>query len=133
LRAHGVALAVITNQSGIARGLLTDEQVQRVNRRVEDVLGPLGGWWYCPHDDAAGCGCRKPAPGLVRAAARHLRVPVRRCVVVGDTEADVQAGARAGARAILVPNARTRREEVSRAPLVAFDLDRAVDLVLEAR
>jgi histidinol-phosphate phosphatase family protein len=130
LRAHGMRLGVVSNQSGVARGLLTETQVQRVNRRIEELLGPFDGWWYCPHDDADGCRCRKPAPGLVRAALRTFGVRARRCVVIGDTEADVMAASRAGCRGILVPNGETRTDEVTRAAVVAPDLAAAVDLVL---
>jgi histidinol-phosphate phosphatase family protein len=129
LRAHGLHLAVVSNQSGVARGLLSRDAVDRVNARIDELLGPIA-WWYCPHGEGDACGCRKPAPGLVFAAAAALRVPPRRCVVVGDTEADVLAARSARCRGILVPNARTRTEEIERAAEVAADLDHAVDLVL---
>jgi histidinol-phosphate phosphatase family protein len=129
LRAHGLQLAVVSNQSGVARGLLTTEAVERVNARIDDLLGPIA-WWYCPHGETDACGCRKPAPGLVLAAAAALGVPARRCVVIGDTEADVLAARNARCRGILVPNARTRTDEIERAAEVAVDLEEAVDLVL---
>ena len=130
LRLAGVRLGAVSNQSGVGRGLLTMEQVEAVNRRVEELLGPFGSWAVCPHAPDEGCGCRKPAAGLVLRAAAELGVDPRRCVVVGDIGADLGAAAAAGARAILVPTERTRREEVEAAPLVARDLRAAVDLVL---
>jgi histidinol-phosphate phosphatase family protein len=130
LRAAGVATAVVTNQSGVARGRLRPEQVQAVNRRVEELLGPLGPWLVCPHGPDDGCRCRKPAPGLVEAAARALGVAPGDCVVIGDIGADVQAAGAAGARSVLVPTAATRAEEVARAPEVAPDLGAAIDLLL---
>lgn len=133
LRAAGLRLGVISNQSGVARGLLTREQVERVNGRVEELLGPFDTWQYCPHGPDDGCACRKPAPGLVLAAADALGVPVDRCVVVGDIGADVTAGLIAGARAVLVPTAVTRAEEVAAAPVVAGDLAAAVDWILDGR
>ncbi|MBD0347989.1 MAG: HAD-IIIA family hydrolase [Thermoleophilia bacterium] len=130
LRAAGIPTAVVSNQSGVARGLLTREQVEAVNRRIESVLGPLGPWLYCTHGPDEGCGCRKPAPGLVLRAAETLGVAPERCVVVGDIGSDVEAARAAGARAILVPTERTRRDEVAAADEVAPDLPSAVERLL---
>jgi len=131
LRASGVRTAVISNQSGIARGLLTPDRVTAVNRRVEELLGPIGPWLVCPHGPEEGCECRKPAPGLVLEAAERLGVAPERCAVIGDIGADVEAATAAGARGILVPTPVTRPEEVAAAPEVAPTLGAAVDLVLE--
>ncbi|HST65687.1 MAG TPA: HAD-IIIA family hydrolase [Mycobacteriales bacterium] len=130
LRAGGVPLGVVTNQSGIGRGTVTREQVDRVNARVDELLGPFDTWQLCPHTPDAGCDCRKPRPGLVLAAASALGVPPSRCVVIGDIGADVAAARAAGARGVLVPTAVTKPEEVRAAPVVAPDLATAVDLAL---
>jgi histidinol-phosphate phosphatase family protein len=130
LRTAGVALAVVSNQSGVARGLLTRTEIAAVNRRIEELLGPLGPWFVCPHGPDNGCACRKPAPGMVLAAAAALGVRPDECVVIGDTGADVDAARAAGARVVLVPNAVTRGEEIARAPEVAPDLRSAVARVL---
>jgi histidinol-phosphate phosphatase family protein len=130
LRREGVPTAVVSNQSGVARGLLTREEVAAVNRRVEAELGAIGPWMICTHGPDEGCGCRKPAPGLVRDAARELGVAPEACAVVGDIGADVEAARRAGARAVLVPTGRTLPAEVAGAPLVAPDLVAAVELLL---
>jgi histidinol-phosphate phosphatase family protein len=130
LRAAGVAVGVVTNQSGVARGVLTPEQVEAVNRRVEELLGPFAAWAVCPHGPDDGCACRKPAPGLVTDAARRLGVDPRECALVGDIGADVDAAIAAGARPILVPTPLTRPEEVAAAPEVANDLGEAVDRLL---
>jgi histidinol-phosphate phosphatase family protein len=130
VRAAGIPTAVVSNQSGVARGLVTPGQVAAVNHRIEELLGPLGPWCVCPHDPAAGCGCRKPRPGLIRDAARLLGVDVRRCVVIGDIGSDVQAARAAGARSVLVPTAVTRPDEIAAAPVVANDLIHAVELAL---
>jgi histidinol-phosphate phosphatase family protein len=132
LRRAGVLLGVVSNQSGIGRGLLSPEAVAAVNRRVEELLGPLGAWAICPHAPEDRCGCRKPAPGLVLEAAAQLGVAPEDCVVVGDIGADVEAARAAGARAVLVPTPRTRAEEVTAAPLRAADLPGAVSLLLGA-
>jgi histidinol-phosphate phosphatase family protein len=131
LRAAGLPTAVVTNQSGVAGGLLTEAQVGDVNRRVEELLGPLGPWLVCMHGPDDGCGCRKPAPGLVIAAARALGVDPAACAVIGDTAADLGAARAVGARGVLVPNPVTRPEEIRRAPEVAADLEAAVALLLE--
>jgi len=133
LRAAGVALAVVSNQSGVARGMLTHGDVAAVNRRVEELLGPLGPWFFCPHGPDDGCACRKPAPGMVLAAAAALGVRPEDCVLIGDTGADIEAARAAGARAVLVPNAVTRADEIARAPEVAPDLAAAVACVLGDR
>jgi histidinol-phosphate phosphatase family protein len=131
LRAAGIATAVISNQSGLARGLLRTDQVDAVNARLAELLGPLGPILVCPHAPDDGCGCRKPRPGMILAAARTLRVPPDECAVVGDIGADVDAALAAGARPVLVPTPVTRAEEVAAAPEVAPDLLRAVELLLE--
>ena len=130
LRAAGVATAVVSNQSGVARGRIRAEQVAAVNRRVEELVGPVGPWLVCLHGPGDGCGCRKPAPGLIEAAAAELGVDPAACVVVGDIGSDVEAARAAGARAVLVPTAATRAEEVAAAPVVAPDLIAAVELLL---
>ena len=130
LRAAGVPLALVSNQSGVARGLMTLDQVEAVNRRVEELLGPIGPWLVCPHGPDDGCACRKPEPGLVLAAAAALGVDPADCVVIGDIGADVDAARAAGARAILVPTEATRPEEVAAAPEVAETLEAAVDLLI---
>jgi D-glycero-D-manno-heptose 1,7-bisphosphate phosphatase len=130
LRRAGIPTAVISNQSGVARGLLSMEQVERVNRRIEEVLGPLGPWVICPHGPSDSCDCRKPAPGLIAEAARRLDVPASECVVIGDIGADVEAALAAGARPILVPRPETLPEEIEAAPVVAPDFAAAIDLVL---
>ncbi|WP_436535611.1 HAD-IIIA family hydrolase [Actinoplanes sp. HUAS TT8] len=131
LRAAGLRLGVVTNQSGLARGRFTIAQLAQVNRQVEELLGSFGTWQICPHDDTAGCDCRKPAPGLIEAAAAALGTTPRRCVVVGDIGRDMGAALAAGAAGILVPTPVTRPEEVDAAPAVVGSLTAAADLILE--
>ncbi|WNG90119.1 HAD-IIIA family hydrolase [Mycobacterium sp. ITM-2016-00317] len=139
LRSRGLLLAVVTNQSGVARGLITPRQLVEVNAAVSGRLGPFDSWQVCVHGEEDGCRCRKPAPGMVLSAAAELGVPPSRCVVIGDTGGDVTAALSAGARAVLVPTRRTLPDEVAAArahprAAVARTLNDAVDLVLlEAR
>ena len=131
LREQGVALGVVSNQSGVARGLITPDALARVNARVDAELGPFDTWQVCPHGPGDGCGCRKPAPGMVLAAAAALGLEPADCLVVGDIGADVRAALGAGARAVLVPTPVTRAEEVEHARAVAAvagSLDEAVGL-----
>ncbi|MDX6628199.1 MAG: hypothetical protein QOH00_445, partial [Gaiellales bacterium] len=122
-----------SNQSGVARGLITRHQLAGVNERVDELLGPIDGFFVCDHLPDSGCRCRKPRPGLPLAAARALGVPPRRCILVGDIASDVEAATRAGMRAILVPTEATKREEVDAAPERAHDLRSAVECILGGR
>ena len=126
LRAAGIPMGVVTNQSGIARGLISAEQADAVNARVDALLGPFDVWQVCPHGPQDGCACRKPRPGMVLAAAERLGVAPDRLAVIGDIGADVESAAAAGAAAVLVPTPVTRPEEVAAAPVVRPDLVSAV-------
>jgi HAD superfamily hydrolase (TIGR01662 family) len=130
LRARGVKVGVVSNQSGVARGLITSDQVRACMDRLEELLGPFDVVRWCPHGPEDGCACRKPAPGMVKDACATLGVEPARCLVVGDIGADVDAAAAAGAAAVLVPTPVTRRSEVDAAPRTAATLTAAVDDVL---
>ncbi len=131
VRAAGLRVGVVTNQSGIGRGLYTEAQMRAVHARIEAELGPFDVWQHCPHTEDARCSCRKPAPGMVLRAAAALGVRPAECAVGGDIGADVGAAVAAGARAVLVPTRATRPEEVAAAPVVAVDLREAVALLLD--
>jgi histidinol-phosphate phosphatase family protein len=133
LREQGLLLGVVTNQSGVASGLISPDQLEDVNAKVNSLLGPFDSWQVCPHASDAGCVCRKPSPGMVHAAAEALGVPTSRCVLIGDTGSDVEAALAADAEAILVPTARTLPQEIEsacRRARVASTLTDAVNLVL---
>ncbi|GAA2406348.1 hypothetical protein GCM10010420_37850 [Streptomyces glaucosporus] len=131
LRSRGVPAAVVTNQSGIARGLIGWDDMTRVHARIDELLGPFHAWAVCPHGPGDGCGCRKPAPGLVLDVARRLGVAPHECAVVGDIGSDVGAARAAGALGVLVPTPVTLPEEVRDAPMVASDLLAAVRIALD--
>lgn len=128
LREAGIRVGVITNQSGIGRGLITPEQLHAVNAAIDAAVGPFDAWEVCPHSPDAGCRCRKPQPGLIVAAASEWGIAPSRMLVIGDIGSDLDAACAAGASAVLVPNAATRTEEVDAAPFVARDLAGAVEL-----
>jgi histidinol-phosphate phosphatase family protein len=130
VRAAGLPIGVVSNQSGIARGIVTRDEVDAVNARVDALFGGFDTWQVCPHGPGDRCVCRKPAPGMVLRAAAELGVDPARVVVIGDIGADVAAAHAAGARAVLVPTPTTRQEEVAAAPAVAADLSSAVRTAL---
>ncbi len=113
LRAAGYKLVLVSNQSGVARGYFDEAAVARMHDRLQRMLdrheAALDGMEYCPHHPegdtspyAVECACRKPAPGMLRRAARKHGVDLSASWMVGDIEADVEAGRRAGARTVLV-------------------------------
>lgn len=132
LRSIGIATGVLSNQSGIGRGILTTDQVAAVNLRIEQLLGPFDVWEICPHRPGDGCVCRKPAPGMILSACRRLGIATAEAAYIGDIGADVEAALAAGARGVMVPTALTRPGEVDAAPEVAADLRSAVSLLTRA-
>lgn len=132
-RAAGLPVGVVTNQSGLARGAFTESDMAAVHARIDELFGAFDTWAVCPHGPEDGCGCRKPAPGSVQAAAATLGVEPADCVLVGDIGADVEAAAAAGARGVLVPTAATRIEELAAAPAVARELGTVVALIVGDR
>jgi HAD superfamily hydrolase (TIGR01662 family) len=133
LRDLGVRVGVVSNQSGVGSGRITLQQVESVNQRLEELLGPFDVVRFCPHARGEGCTCRKPAPGMVKEACAALEVQPERCVVVGDIGTDVEAAEAAGARGLLVPTHATRAAEVARADRVAASLGAAVEEILRGR
>jgi D-glycero-D-manno-heptose 1,7-bisphosphate phosphatase len=141
LNRGGFAVLVITNQSGIARGIVREAFVGEAHRHIAAKVaaggGHIDGFYYCPHHPEAAveafrvqCDCRKPAPGLLRLAAQELHLDLARSFVVGDRWHDVSAGRAAGARTILVRTGVGRVEEAAADRDVAADA--VVDNVMEA-
>jgi D-glycero-D-manno-heptose 1,7-bisphosphate phosphatase len=113
LNDHGIVVCVISNQSGVARGLFTEKDLVPIHTRLERELEREGAWidriYYCPHHPTEGkppynivCSCRKPETGMLRQAAQEFDLDLRRSFVVGDRIVDIQAGRTAGATTILV-------------------------------
>lgn len=101
----GFRIVVVTNQSGIARGNYTVEQMHRFHEALQDALGAeLDAFYWCPHRPFQGCVCRKPRPGLLVQAARDLDVDLERAFMVGDSWVDVGAGRALGLPTVLVPS-----------------------------
>ena len=106
LAAHAYATIVISNQSGIARGLLDDAQVRSVNAEIVRQLAgddvAIDGWYWCPHHDN-GCDCRKPEPALLHRAVREHGLVLTGSAMIGDRGSDVELGHRVGIAGIAVP------------------------------
>jgi histidinol-phosphate phosphatase family protein len=133
LRAAGVRVGMVTNQSAVGTGRITLDQLEAVQSRVCADLGPFDVVRVCPHAPDAGCDCRKPQPGLVLSACADAGASPSRTVVVGDIETDLLAARAAGAASLLVPNAQTQAVEVARAQhtgRLAADLGEAADRLL---
>lgn len=102
VHAAGWKIFVVSNQSGIARGLLREDQVHAVHARVQELLQADGAridaFYFCPHhpDISGPCACRKPEPGMLLRAAREHGVDLGRSFMIGDSEHDLEAGRRAG-------------------------------------
>lgn len=106
LACAGFRLVVVSNQSGISRGLLSEADVAAVNARLAALLAVEGveiaSWHHCPHEPDLGCACRKPALGLFRAAETLCPVDWAHSIMVGDKPSDVEAGLALGMKAALV-------------------------------
>ncbi|MFT7677098.1 MAG: D-glycero-D-manno-heptose 1,7-bisphosphate phosphatase [Planctomycetota bacterium] len=146
LASAGYALVIITNQSGVARGMLSLDTLDAIHARMQSVLATEGvsldGIEFCPHHPDAGeapfrqdCDCRKPAPGMLLRAAEQLKLDLATSWMVGDSLRDLVAGEAAGTRSILVRTGKGSAQEQSAlaggdAPLVVDDLTGAAALIL---
>jgi D-glycero-D-manno-heptose 1,7-bisphosphate phosphatase len=101
LRRAGFVLLVVTNQPDIARGVQDRAVVDAIHEILLRTL-PIDGVYICPHDDADGCDCRKPGPGMLLEAARDRNLNLGSSFMVGDRWRDVEAGRRAGCRTVFI-------------------------------
>jgi D-glycero-D-manno-heptose 1,7-bisphosphate phosphatase len=147
----GLMAIVTTNQSGVARGYFSQDLVEAVHARLLSLAAGAGtrldAIYYCPHHPAEGsppwraaCDCRKPKPGMILRAAREHGIDLERSYVVGDSVVDIEAGAAAGVRGVLVLTGYGRgllehQKERFRTPPAhtADDLLEAVRWILERR
>jgi D-glycero-D-manno-heptose 1,7-bisphosphate phosphatase len=125
LHEAGYKLVVVSNQSGVARGLFPEQALQAVEECLTALLAESGvrleGFYYCPHhpegvvrEYAVACSCRKPAPGLIVRAASEHQIDTERSWLIGDILNDVEAGHRAGCRTVLLDNGNETEWELSR-------------------
>ena len=148
LNAAGWVVVVVTNQSGVARGMFTTETVEAVHAHIAELLAARGAkvdaFHYCPHhidgeveEFRGDCECRKPKPGMLLRAATELGLDLERSWIVGDRPSDLQAGAAVGCQSVLVQTgygAEIDVEELDREELnlrfVAANLSEAVGQIV---
>jgi len=137
LHVGGYRLMVITNQSGVGRGLFALERVHQMNARLEVMVREAGARleriYFCPHAPEAGCACRKPAGALLAQAAADLRFDPAAAVVIGDKESDIEFGRRAGATTILIAAERPSPAARFQPDFVAPDLMAAAHQLMQLR
>lgn len=113
LNRFGYHVAVVTNQSGLARGLLTEKTLEEIHTKMHALVKSLGGRidgvYYCPHGPESDCRCRKPRPGLLEAFAAERQIPLEQVLVIGDSLRDLQAALAVGAQPILVKTGKGRK------------------------
>jgi D-glycero-D-manno-heptose 1,7-bisphosphate phosphatase len=107
----GFACIVVSNQSGMARGLVSLESLSATEAKLRSEIEKTGGrieaFYHCPHGPEEGCGCRKPEPGMLLRAAQELGIELRASWMVGDRESDIACGRRAGCQTVLVYSGKT--------------------------
>jgi D-glycero-D-manno-heptose 1,7-bisphosphate phosphatase len=130
LGAAGYALVVVTNQPDVARGTDTMANVEALNRAVAAQV-PIDEFVTCPHDDADGCDCRKPKPGMLLDAAGRMGLDLARSFMVGDRWRDIEAGRRAGCTTVFVDRGYTERKP-EKPDIVVNELVEAVPQIIAA-
>lgn len=114
LRAAGYKLIVVTNQSGVGRGFLTEEKLLQIHARLERLLSaagvPLDAIYYCPHHPDVACSCRKPNLGMVEQARKKFNIDLKHSVVIGDKAQDVRLARAMGGYAVFVMTGQGRKQ-----------------------
>jgi D-glycero-D-manno-heptose 1,7-bisphosphate phosphatase len=136
MREMGLGLAMISNQSGIARGLVSEVELEDIHKRMRNLLEEekviLDGIYYCPHLPEDRCECRKPGTALLERAAKELGFNPRISYLIGDKDCDIEMGMRAGATTFLVLTGYgrlTRGANRTRADFVVEDLNEAATMI----
>lgn len=103
LKEGGYLVIVLTNQSGIARGLFDEPSMHLIHEAMNDRLGGIiDAFYYCPHEPDDGCGCRKPSVGMIRQAAEEFSIDLANSWVIGDKRSDIEMGFNSGIATALV-------------------------------
>jgi D-glycero-D-manno-heptose 1,7-bisphosphate phosphatase len=102
LRRAGYLCVIVSNQRGVALGLMTEDDLAAVDARVEELIGGIDASYYCTHAIGDECDCRKPEPGLLLRAAEELGIDLEQSWMVGDAVTDEDAGRAAGCRTLRV-------------------------------
>jgi len=134
LKSNGFKLIIITNQSGIGRGLFTVKQYRAVEAEVLRQLGAglIDATYFCPDVPGQHSSCRKPAPGMIVEATQEHQIDLSRSFLIGDKEIDVECGHNAGVRAIRVKTGPQCDTTDSTADWIAEDLPTAAEIILSA-
>ncbi len=133
---HFLDLFIVTNQSGVAKGKISLEDVDRVNAYVSSYLAqhgiPIAAIYVCPHEQASGCQCKKPSPYFLGKAEEDFRLDLRRSFVVGDHPHDVELAKNAGATGIyvLTGHGRKHREGIPADAIVVQGIGEATGQIL---
>jgi len=136
LKSKGLKLIIITNQSGIGRGLFTVEQYRAVEAEVLRQLGDglIDATYFCPDVPGQHCSCRKPSPGMILQARREHQIDLARSFFIGDKEIDVECGRNAGVgRTVRVQTGPQRDITGSTADWITKDLLAAAEIILNAK
>ncbi len=133
LSSMGLGLIVVTNQSGVARGLITIADVEAIHaelkRRLAEQQIDIAAFYYCPHAPDQGCDCRKPRTGLAKQAAADFGFDPKQSLVIGDKAPDIEFGRKLGAQTILVRTGYgLQHEPTANADAVADHLEEAAYL-----
>ena len=133
LKARGYLTVVVTNQSGIARGYFSPPEYEAVHARFLELIGPglIDATYMCPDHPDTATDRRKPGPGMLLDGARDLSIDLARSWMIGDHASDLQAGLRAGARAILLLPAEGSGDDPTGAAFVAKDFASAAEFILK--
>ena len=132
LKQAGYLLIVVTNQPDVARGTQSRETVEAMNAAIGARL-PIDEFLVCWHDDRDGCDCRKPKPGLVVGAAASHGVDLRQSFLIGDRWRDIECGAAAGVRTVLIDRQYRERSASTPPDFIAETLPGAADWILSVR
>ncbi len=135
LKGQGFKIVVVTNQSGIGRGYMTEEDYRAVAREFESQLGShlIDATYFCPHFPEDSCACRKPEPGMLLQAAEEHQIDLTKSYLVGDKNSDIECGQRAGTKTILVQTGYGRSVDQDRPDAVVPDVKSAAALILKER
>lgn len=129
LRDAGFLLIVVTNQPDVARGTQTREAVGEINTALRVAL-PISDVFVCWHDDSDACACRKPKPGLLLEAAKSRQIEIAQSFMIGDRWRDIDAGAAAGCRTVLIERNYRERSPQNEPDFRTASLSAAVDWIL---
>jgi D-glycero-D-manno-heptose 1,7-bisphosphate phosphatase len=133
LKESGFLVVVVTNQSGIGRGIYTEAQMHGVHAQIQtDLTEKLDAIYFCPHLPNAGCACRKPNLGMIEAALADLPIDLENSWMIGDKKLDVELGLNAGIKTALVLTGYGRKdlETLKTAPdVIAENLLEAVKII----